>query len=163
MTSDGNTSPAWAEQLDPSLIIRYSDLMSKGTAMIEVDTGDRGVQTRVRGRYAREGGVTRVKGVSPRARGAAKHKRGTRAQIETMLRKDTSEGVVARGLSIYNRGLVHETDRPWMFNVGSENAGLFGYRVDLSEGACECEGGKHNRVCKHVVAAGVAFFARGES
>ena len=105
-------------------------------------------------------GVTREGGISTRVRGG-KHVRGTIAQVEAVLNRKTSEAVMAKGLGIYNKGLVHETDRPWMFNVGSENAGLFGYPVDLSEGACNCKAGEMGTVCKHVVAAGVAFFKRG--
>lgn len=113
----------------------------------------RGVSTREGGGQTREGGESRVKG--------GKHVRGTVAQVEKVLNKTTSEAVMAKGLALYNKGLVHETDRPWVFNVGSESVGLFGYQVDLSMGACQCKGGQYGRVCKHVVAAGVAFFKRG--
>lgn len=105
------------------------------------------------------------KGDRERARRVASRKRGVSERVRGVLDREVSEGVLAKGLRLYNKGMVHETAIPWVFRVGSDgHAGYFGHEVDLSVGSCQCRAYEmRGYVCRHVVAAGAAWVARGES
>lgn len=74
-----------------------------------------------------------------------------------------NQSIYARGVKLYNRGHVHETGDEWVFRVGSDAGGLYGYEVDLSVGSCTCKAYRlQGYICYHVVAAGAAWVAKHE-
>lgn len=125
-------------------------------------------KTRERGAVAREGGVSAREGVGAREREVATRDkdysaraRVVRAKVESTLTRPVTTPVLARGLALYNKGLVHGNKTySWIWTVSSPTSGAV-YYINLVEGRCSCKGFEiTGRTCKHIVAAGAGFVAR---